>query len=225
MTQNLEHPRLLIEYLQEKAVFVGKEERLIKSTELPKHPLNKCIASVSLLAYVVISKYCDGLPLYGLELILQRYGGEVTRTSMANWVIRLSLELQPLINLMREHQLSYDYLQMDETRIKVLKEPGKSPSSDKWMWVSRGGPPDEPVVLFDFDPSRSKELAARLLDGFEGFLQCDGMGSYDAIWHSKGLKQLGCFDHLRRKFVDAQKGAKVLKKKVKRGSPVKHTWA
>jgi transposase len=212
----------VIEYLQEKAVFVDQDKRQIKSAELPKHPLNKCIASIGLLAYVVISKYCDGLALYGLEKILKRYGGEVTRTSMANWIIRLALELQPLINLMRDQQLSYDYLQIDETRIKVLKEPGKSPSTHKWMWVSRGGPPDKPVVLFDYDPSRSKEVASRLLEGFEGYLQCDGMGSYDAIWHSKGLKQLGCFDHLRRKFVEAQKAAKVLKKK---GKPAKVTKA
>lgn len=205
----------VIEYLQEKAVFIEQEKRQIKSAELPKHPLNKCIASVSLLAYVIISKYCDGLPLYGLEKIIKRYGGDITRTSMANWVIRLAIELQPLINLMRDHQLSYDYLQIDETRIKVLKESGKSPSSDRWMWVSKGGPPESPVVLFDYDPSRSKEVAARLLEGFEGYLQCDGMGSYDAIWHSKGLKQLGGFDHARRKFVEAQKSAKVTGKKGK----------
>ena len=202
----------VIEYLQEKAVFAEDGTRSVKAAELPKHPLNKCVASISLLAYVIVSKFCDGLPLYGLEAILKRYGGEITRTSMANWVIRLSLELQPLINLMREHQLAYDYLQIDETRIKVLKEANKSPTSDKWMWVSKGGPPDKPVVLFDYDPSRSKEVALRLLDGFEGYLQCDGMGSYDAIWHRQGLKQLGCFDHARRKYVEAQKAAKPVNK-------------
>jgi transposase len=209
----------VIEYLQEKAVFVDKGERQVKSATLPKHPLNKCIASISLLAYVIVSKYCDGLPLYGLETIIKRHGGDITRTSLANWVIRLSLELQPLINLMREHQLAYDYIQMDETRIKVLKEAGKSPSSDRWMWVSKGGPPNKSVVLFDYDPSRSKEVAERLLDGFEGYLQCDGMGSYDAIWHRKGLKQLGCFDHARRKYVESQKAA-TSKSKQKKGGTV-----
>lgn len=202
----------VIEILQEKAVFAEGGERSVTAAELPRHPLNKCIASISLLAYVIVSKYCDGLPLHGLEAILKRYGGDISRTSMANWVIRLSLELQPLINLMREHQLAYDYLQIDETRIKVLKEVNKSPSSDKWMWVSKGGPPDKPVVLFDYDPSRGKEVAERLLDRFEGYLQCDGLGSYDAIWHRKGLKQLGCFDHARRKYKEAQKAAKPVNK-------------
>lgn len=204
----------VIEYLQEKAIFVDEGKRQVKAAAPPKHPLNKCIASIGLLTYVIISKYCDGLPLYGLETILKRYGGDITRTSMANWVIRLGTELQPLINLMREHQLAYDYVQIDETRIKVLKEINKSPHSDKWMWVSKGGPPDKPVVLFDYDPSRGKEVPARLLDGFEGYVQCDGLGSYDALCQtSDKLTQLGCFDHARRKFVEAQKAAKTPKAK------------
>ena len=203
----------VIEYLQEKAVFLDEGERQLKAAELPRHPLKQCIASVSLLAYVIVSKYGDGLSLYGIEGILRRYGGEITRTSLANWVIRLSVELQPLINLMREHQLSYDYLQMDETRIKVLKEKGRSPSSDKWMWVAKGGPPDKPAVLFEYDPSRGKAVADRLLDGFEGYLQCDGLSSYDAVWHRQGLKQLGCFDHARRKYVEAQKASKPQQRK------------
>jgi transposase len=66
----------VIEYLQEKAVFVDEGTRQIKAAALPKHPLNKCIASISLLAYIIVSKYCDGLPLYGLEAILKRYGGD-----------------------------------------------------------------------------------------------------------------------------------------------------
>ena len=201
----------VVEHLQEKAVFIDNadddkaSERRIVAAKRPLHPLNKCIASINLLAYIIIAKYCDGLSLYALENILKRYGGDITRTAMANWVIRLSLELQPLINLARDHQLSYDYLQMDETRVKVLKEPQKSPQSDKWMWVSKGGPPDKPVVLFDYDPSRGAAVPARLLEGFDGYLQCDGLSSYDKVWHKQGLKQLGCFDHARRKFNEAIK--------------------
>ena len=163
--------------------------------------------------YVVTAKFCDGVALYGLEAILKRYGGDITRTSMANWVIRLAVELQPLINLMREHQHAYDYLKIDETRIQVLKEKNRSPTSNKWMWVSKGGPPDKPVVLFDYDPSRGKEVPARLLDGFQGYVQCDGLGSYDAVWHKLGRKQLGCFDHARRKYIEAQTAARGAAKK------------
>jgi len=197
----------VIEYMQEKAVFTEEGKRKIKAAPLKKHILNKCIASISLLAYVVVSKYCDGLPLYRLENILKRYGGEITRTSMANWVIRLSLQLQPLINLMREHQISYDYIHADETRISVLKEPDKPPTSDKWMWNSRGGPPESPVILFDYDPSRCKEVPLRLFEGFQGYFQTDGYAGYDELCKKEGITQLGCWDHARRKFVDAQKSA------------------
>jgi len=205
----------VIEYLQEKAVFIEDGQRQIKAAEMPKHPLPKVIASIGLLAFIVVSKYADGLPLYRLESILKRYGGEISRTSMANWVIKLALQLQPLINLMREHQNSYDYLHIDETRIKVLKEPGRSPTSDKWMWITRGGPSEQPAILFDYDPSRGKEVPLRLLEGFEGYLQSDGYAGYHEVCKQQNLIHLGCWDHARRKFTDAKKSADKKGKKSK----------
>ena len=213
--------------VQEKAVFIEPleansasdvdaspvQKRLV-AAEQPKHPLNKCIASIGLLCHIVIAKYCDGLSLYGLEKMINRYGASLTRTAMANWIIRLSNELQPLINLAREHQLAYDYLKIDETRVQVLKEKEKTAQSDKWMWVSKGGPPDKPVVLFDYDPSRGAEVPMRLLDGFKGYLQCDGYASYNAPCENDNIVRIGCFDHARRKFNDAIK-AQPKGKKVK----------
>lgn len=195
----------VLEYLQEKAVFVEDGKRTIKEAPLPKHPIPKSIASISLLAYVIVAKYCDGLPLYRLEKILKRYGGTITRTTLANWMIRLSVQLQPLINLMREHQMAYDYLQADETRIQVLKEAGYSPTTNKYMWVSLGGPPDKPAILFDYDPSRGREVPLRLLEGFSGYLQTDGYAGYDAVCEKQQLTRLGCMDHARRYYVDALK--------------------
>ena len=196
----------VIEHMQEKAVFPDNNNR-IKAAELPKHPLGKCIATANLLAHIIISKYADGLPLYRLENILKRYGGEITRTSMANWVIRLRKQLQPLINLLREYQLAYDYLNMDETRIKVLKETGYSPSSHKWMWVTRGGPPGKLVILFDYRVTRDQTVPDDLLEGFTGYLQADGYASYECVAKKQKLTLLGCWDHSRRKFVDAEKAA------------------
>ena len=195
----------VLEYCQEKAVFKEDGKQVIKTAAQPKHPLGKSIASVSLLAYLIVAKYCDALPLYRLEKILARYGGDITRTSMANWIIRLAGVLIPLINLMKEHQLTHDYLQIDETRIQVLKEPGRSPTSDKWMWVIRGGPPDQPVVIFEYDPSRGAAVPSRLLDGFNGTLQADGYAGYNLVCGMNGITRIGCWDHARRKFVDAVK--------------------
>lgn len=200
----------VIEYLQEKAVFITTDDnntskRTIVAAPQPKHPLAGSIGSIGLLAYIIVAKYCDGLPLYRLENILQRYGGSITRTTMANWMMRLSEELQPLINLMREHQLSHQYIQADETRIQVLKEPDKAITSDKHMWVTLGGPPEQPAILFEYDPSRSKEVPLRLLDGFKGYLQTDGYSGYNAVCAKNDIIHLGCMDHLRRYFMDAKK--------------------
>ena len=122
----------IIEYWQEKAVFEGENgESMIKAAARPAHPLGKCMASVQLLAYILVAKYADALPLYRLEQILKRYGGSISRTTMANWIIRLDDIFKPLTTLLREHQLSGDYLQADETRLQVLKEDGKPATSDK----------------------------------------------------------------------------------------------
>jgi transposase len=196
------------EYWQEKAVFVCDDgEEIIVAARRPTHPLGKCFASPSLLAYIVASKYADGLPLYRLEGMLARHDAGVDRANMANWVVRLEEVFRPLINLIREVQLAGDYLQGDETRIRVLKEPGKSVRSNKWMWVIRGGPPDKPAVLFEYDPSRGGEVPKRLLEGFTGVFQADGYSGYNALCQQTGITRIGCFDHARRKFVEASRAA------------------
>ncbi|HEH9402294.1 TPA: IS66 family transposase [Aeromonas sobria] len=197
----------VLEYWQEKAVFELDGQELIIAAPRPVHPLGKCIATVALLAYIIISKYADGLPLYRLEQMLKRLGQEVSRTCMANWIIRLDDVFQPLMNLLREEQNSGHYLQADETRIQVLKEDGKTAQSDKWMWVTRGGPPGHPSVLFEYDPSRAASVPVRLLQGFSGILQADGYSGYAQVCRQNGLTRLGCWDHARRKFIEATKAA------------------
>lgn len=197
----------VLEYWQEKAVFERGGEQQIKAAARPVHPLGKSIASTGLLAYILTAKYADALPLYRLETILKRYGGTITRTTMANWIIRLDDVFKPLMNLLREHQLEGDYLQADETRLQVLKETGKVATSDKWMWLIRGGPPGQPVVLFEYDASRGEEVPSRLLDGFEGVLQTDGYAGYNQVCRQNNITRIGCMDHARRKFVEASKAA------------------
>jgi len=197
----------VLEYWQEKAVFEQSGEERLVAAARPVHPLGKCTATPSLLAYIITSKYADGLPLYRLEYMFKRLGHEISRTSMANWVIRLEDVFKPLINLMREVQNSSDYLQADESRIPVLKEDGKTAQSDKWMWVTRGGPPGQPSVLFEYDPSRAGKVPVRLLDDFCGILQADGYSGYGKVCRDNDITRIGCWDHARRKFVEAIKGA------------------
>ena len=198
----------VLEYMQEKAVFLEpvqeEMQRRIVAAALPKHPVPGAMGSIELMCAVLIYKYCDGLPLYRLENILARYGGELSRATLANWVIALARPLQPLINLIRDHQQAGHLIMADETRVQVLKEPGRPATSDKFMWVTLGGPPGQPSVLFEYDPSRSQEVPLRLLDGFQGYLQTDGYAGYNAACLINNITQLGCWDHARRKFKEAQ---------------------
>lgn len=198
----------VLEYWQEKAVFPQDNgaDKVVTAAR-PSHPLGKCTASTSLLAHIITAKYADGLPLYRQEGILKRYGGEVSRSCMAHWIVRLEDVFKPLLSLVREVQNESDYLQADETRMPVLKEPGKTVQSQKWMWVIRGGPPDKPSVLFYYDPSRGGSVPVRLLDGFNGVLQADGYSGYSVVCAQNNITRIGCMDHARRKFVEAVKAS------------------
>ena len=177
----------------------------VKTAPLPPQPLPKSMASAGLLSWLVVNKFLDGLPLYRQERTLNRLGVSVSRITLAHWLIKASALLQPLINLMYEHRLSYGYLGMDETRLQVLDEPGRAATSQSWMWVQRGGPPDKPVILFHYSSSRSAAVPLALLADYHGILQTDGYASYEAVVKKNGLCNPGCWDHARRRFHDAVK--------------------
>jgi hypothetical protein len=164
------------------------------------------MASPGLLAHITVSKYQDALPLHRQEQILQRIGVDIPRATLASWMIRCGQLVQPLINLLRDRLLDYDIVQMDETTVQVLKEPGKTAQSKSYLWLQRGGPPDEPVILFDYDPSRNQTVPRELLAGFAGYLQADGYSGYNGVVAEGSLIHVGCMAHARRKFSEAAKG-------------------
>ncbi|MFN2309626.1 MAG: IS66 family transposase, partial [Gammaproteobacteria bacterium] len=142
---------------------------------------------------------------YRQEQILTRIGVDLPRATLANWMIQAGVLVQPLINLLRDRLLAYDIIQMDETVVQVLNEPGRSAQSKSYLWVQRGGPPERPVLLYDYDPSRSAAVPQRLLEGFNGTLQTDGYDGYNAVVAANKLIHIGCFAHARRKFDEAIK--------------------
>ena len=130
--------------------------RCIKTAPLPAQPIPKSLASPGLLAHITVAKYQDALPLYRQETILQRIGVDIPRATLANWMIQAGQLAQPLINLLRDRLLTYDIIQMDETTVQVLKEPGKAASSKSYLWVQRGGPPERPILLYDTIPAAGR---------------------------------------------------------------------
>ncbi|HAN69834.1 MAG TPA: IS66 family transposase [Halieaceae bacterium] len=177
----------------------------IRTAPLPAQPIPKSLASPGLLAHITVSKYQDALPLYRQESILQRIGVDLPRATLANWMVRAGQLVQPLINLMRDRLLAHDLIQMDETTVQVLKESGKTAQSKSYLWLQRGGPPDHPVVLYDYDPGRGQGVPLRLLEDFRGYLQTDGYNGYNAVVAAQQLTHVGCMAHARRKFSEAVK--------------------
>jgi len=180
-------------------------DQTIKTATLPPQPIAQSIATPGTLAHITVSKYADGLPLYRQSKQWERQNIHLPRTTLANWMIKAGILVQPLINLMRDTMLAYDIVAMDETRLQVLKEPGKSPQSQSYLWVQRGGPPDRSIILYDYDPSRSQDVPVRLLEGFAGYLQSDGYEGYTKVCRHDAITPLGCWAHVRRKFDEALK--------------------
>jgi transposase len=175
------------------------------TADKPAQLIEKSLASPSVLAMLLSTKYVDGIPLYRFERMLSRNGIDIPRQTLARWVIQCGAQLQPLLNLMHDKLLDYPVLHCDETRVQVLKEPGRDPSSQSWMWVQTGGPPDRPVILFDYSSSRAQEIPLRLLEGYRGYLMTDDYAGYNAVAAQAGVERLACWAHARRKFVEAQK--------------------
>ena len=175
------------------------------TADKPAQLIEKSLASPSVLAMLLTTKYVDGLPLHRFEKVLGRHGVDVSRQTLARWVMQCSEHLQPLINLMRDRLLESRVIHCDETRVQVMKEPDREPTSQSWMWVQTGGPPDTPVILFDYFTSREQEVPVRLMTGYSGYLMTDDYSGYNAIERQPGIERLACWAHARRKCVDAQK--------------------
>jgi transposase len=178
----------------------------VRIAPMPKLPVPKSLATPSLLAQVATSKYVDGLPLYRQEKIFARLGLDISRATLAHWMVRMGELVEPLVERMREEVRGGDLVLCDETPFQVLKEPGKAAQSSSYLWVLRGGEPAHPLLLYEYDPSRSGEVPKRLLRGFRGYLQTDGYEGYGAIGREPGVVHVGCWAHARRKFDEALRG-------------------
>lgn len=169
----------------------------VKIAPVPAQLLPKSNASPSLLAQIVTSKYVDALPLHRQEKQFARYGVELSRATLANWMVRLgTVSVIPVVNLLNEQLLSYPLVLMDETPVQVVS----SEKAEHYMWVRAAGPPGRRIILFDHDPSRGGAVPRRLLDGYKGILLTDGYEAYAGVAAALGLVHAGCWVHARRGF-------------------------
>lgn len=163
------------------------------------------IATPGLLSYIITAKYADALPLYRQEKIFERIGVEIGRATMANWVIQVGQRCEPLMDLLQKEIRSGPLINMDETPVQVLNEPGRPNTSKSYMWVFRGGDVERPALVFHYDPSRSGQVPQEYLNGYQGYIQTDGYQGYNVVGECDGIVHLGCWVHVRRKFMDVVK--------------------
>jgi len=174
---------------------------------VPARILPRSIATPSLLASVLIGKFCDALPFYRQERMFSRFGLDISRQDMANWAIAVALKLAALIELMKRELLSAPFLHCDETPFQVMDEAGRKNTTLSYMWVLTGGAGTHRVVLFRYNPTREADFISTFLASYQGFLQTDGYDGYIAIGEKEGITHVACWAHARRRFVEAFKAA------------------
>ena len=161
-------------------------------------------ASESLLAYILYRKYGLYIPLYRQEQDFLQMSAPIGRTSMAHWIITAGQEyMQPMYDYFHRELLKRRFLMMDETPIQVLKEEGRKAQSKSYFWLIRTGEDGlNPIILYNYTPTRAGENAKQFLKGIEpGFyLMADGYQGYNKV---KETKRCCCFAHIRRYLLEA----------------------
>lgn len=174
----------------------------IKIASLPASPIPKGIATASLLSQIITSKYQYGLPLYRQESLFKQYGIELSRRTMADWIIKCSSLFKPLAKRLKGIQLRQSVIQADETTLKVINED----KSTCYMWLyctgtdSPGDSPIPNIVLYNYHNNRSGRCAVDYLGDYSGYLQVDGYQGYEQTQATL----VGCWAHARRKFKEAE---------------------
>ena len=197
---------------------VESEESAVKIAPPPVQLIPKSMATEGLVAYIVVSKFADALPFYRQEGIFGRIGVEIPRSTMANWAIQAADACEPILSLMHQDLLSGPVINMDETPVQVLGEADRLNTTKSYMWVFRGGGLDQPVLIFQYNPTRSGQVPKDYLLGYRGYIQTDGYIGYDALGQQIGIIHVGCWAHARRMFVNVLDATPAADRKKKAGN-------
>jgi len=180
-------------------------ERIVQA-EAPSRPIERGVAGPGLLAHVLVSKYCDHLPLYRLSEIYARKGVELERSTLADWVGGTSALLAPLVEALRRHVMAVTKLHADDTPVPVLAPGnGKTKTGRLWTYVRDdrpGGDATPAAVWFAYTPDRKGEHPKTQLSSFIGTLQADGYAGFEQVYETGRIQEAACWAHVRRKFYD-----------------------
>lgn len=206
----------LIEYVRPKYASRQVPEVGVLTAALPDSIIARCPADESLLASILVAKYCDHLPLYRQVQILRRSDVQISRQTLSKWVLSLGQGLLPLYETMQRRVLESRVIFVDESPLN-LQTPGKGPCKKAYMWVYvGGGGGDPPYRFFEFCISRSHAHVEKTLKDYQGVLHSDKYAAYEKLAKRKDIQWCPCMAHARRKFVEAEGGDPELRKRILR---------
>jgi transposase len=197
----------IIEQRREVVACANNCEGAMLTAPAPLRILPKIKVTEEFLAFLIVSKMDDRQPLYHLEKQLsERFDIDVSRQSMARWLIDLTSPLQPLYNLFKDPCIEYDVASCDATTLQVLDEPGRRAQTKSYIYCIRGGPPDKEVILYAYNDKLHKQFIKDWFEGFKGYLHVDGDNFFELIGEVANL--VNCNSHARRKFEPIIKNTK-----------------
>ena len=175
---------------------------------MPDHPIERCKADVGLIAYIIVSKFADHLPLYRQNGIFEREGVDIPRGTQTSWILQTYEAMRPLESALKQAVLESEILHTDDSIIPLqVKGKGKVQKARLWAYV-RGGT-DPPLTVYDFSHDRSKKRPLDFLGDYRGYIHADAYGGYDELFRRDGVIEVGCWVHTRRHFDEAVSSRKL----------------
>jgi transposase len=172
------------------------------TADKPSAPIEKGLPSPGMLAQVIVSKYVDHLPLHRQQQMFRRYGVDLSRTTLCDWMAASARVLEPLWESMRRGVLESGAVHTDDTPVAVRDgKRNKTRQGRVWVYI---GDAAHPFTVFDYTPDRSRDGPVNFLRRYKGYLQADAYAGYDCIYAKGDVTEVACWSHGRRKFFDAQ---------------------
>lgn len=172
-------------------------ESNIISAPAPQTIFYNSMASNELIAHTLILKYQHAMPLYRQGTYFDMMGATLSRQTLCNWTMSAAEALEPIYNHMKNELLTRHYIHADETTLKVINDNGKDSKSKKYMWLYMSETKSSPVILYDYQSTRSSSCPKNFLGDFKGFLQTDGYNGYNSV---SNATRVYCLAHIRRYF-------------------------
>jgi transposase len=195
---------IAVEHIRKKYACVCPDSTITTAPK-PSSPIEKGLATPSLLSHLIVSKYLDHLPLHRQQGILARHGIDYPRSTMWEQIRAVGDLLTPLYDAAVAEVLASRILGTDDTPVKVLdRNRTKTRTGNVWTYV---GDAEHPLIVYDYTPGRARAGPEAFLEDYTGYLQADALPVYDELFNphrSKIIWELGCWAHARRKFIEAQ---------------------